>query len=301
MAYVTDAVDDVDELLTAIRNACTANGWTLSGSVLHRGAVYVELTTASGALVIQGGTGVDVGNALTGAGPAVARIRSLAAQALTYPMTVEVHILTDPDEVYVVVNYATSYYQLLAWGQSDAPGLSGTGVWYHGSVSSVYGEGSYSAGPAGGAISNAWNASPAAHPAFWVVDVNAGAACNSFIHGDVDARGWHGTAAAGIASSFCYVAPLIGIQPNLWNGEAILLPFPIYVPRSAGSKYSMVADLKHVRHCRVDNHEPGDIVTLGTDQWKVYPWYLKNSAFPSGGTRSTHSGCLGFAVRYTGP
>lgn len=303
MAYATGSVADLAALLAFIQSTLTANGWTLSGEVLHKGTCYVRVRISSARIGVLGGNGIDGGNNLTGAGPREVYLGAVGGQALTYPMTVEIHVNTSPDEVYIVGNYATSYYNWAAWGVSDVSGLTGTGNWYHATRNDyAFGDQNYYSTPDGGTIAAILPPSTGACPLFYTTggydNLNT-----SFIHGDVDSRGWHGlTNAAGFASSWTYNAPLLSLQPNTWNGETILLPYPVYVPRTSGSKVTLVADLKHIRACRIDYHEPGDIITLGADKWKLYPCYRKDATNRNGNSSgATHSGTLAYAVRYTGP
>ena len=307
MAYVTAVVSDLAGLLAFIRNACTANGWTLSADVLWKGNTYVEIK-ADGVIgiSIKGGTGKDGSNLLTGGGPNYAYLGAVAAQAFTFPMTVEAHINATPDEVYVVCNFSTSYYESLAFGISDVPGLTGSGVWYYATRYELQGSDQYKTSAGGFYNGASFGAHPDGGPMFACYAGEGGSVdngvTNSFIHADLDGQGWAATAgAASFPSSNRFLSPLLASLPNAWNGESVLLPFAVYGARSSGSKYSLVADLKHIRHCRIDYLDPGEIITLGSDSWKVYPWFRKNAATPGGGAGLTHSGTLAFAVRYTGP
>jgi len=59
-------------------------------------------------------------------------------------------------------------------------------------------------------------------------------------------------------------------------------------------------DLQNARTLRVDNYDPGQIITLGDDQWRIYPFYRKNADQRDGTTSSggDHSGTMGWAIRY---
>src|SRR5512139_2715813 len=127
MAYVTASVSSRADLLTFIQNACTANGWTLSGSIIHKGNVHIRILDDGTRLNIRAGTGKDGSNNLTGACANDSRLADyLNPGAVAYPLIAKAHINTNPDEVYIVINYSVSYYQFAAWGQSDVPGLTGT-------------------------------------------------------------------------------------------------------------------------------------------------------------------------------
>lgn len=303
MAYVTGLVSNLTDLVVAIRDACTDNGWAAAGDVLYKDNVHVRIQLSGSVVTFLGGTGVDGSNNLTGAGPNVVRIRELA-QAFTYPMTYEVHILTDPDEVYVIVNYAVDFYQWAAWGQSTVEGLPGTGVWYAASChASNVGTGVAinASGSQLGIASSAHN-----HPALLSTSSasggNAANTQNGYVQHGIDGEDWNVASPAGGNGLHGYTAldPLLSLLPSTWNNQTILLPVVAYRVR-ASSKVALLADLAHARHCRIDYHDPGDIITLGTDRWRLYPCYSKNASARNGGNGIQHSGTMGFAIRYTGP
>lgn len=300
MPYVSGTAADITALMDNIRTACTDNGWTLSGSVLHKGACYVKSAVVSGLIEWTGGTGKDGSNNLTGAAPRAARTGSFLSNAIAYPVNYEVFIFSDPDEVVAVVNYSTDFYQYVMFGLSDVANLPGAGVYFAASRfwnAGVTSASEFISAPGGSSLSSAYQGGPP----FQTVSV-ANNVQNSFIYHGFDGGGWStdSTTGTGYPTSFQAVAPLLSLLPSAWNSETVLLPFPIYLNRTTGNKVSLVADLKNIRHCRIDNHAPGDIVTLGTDEWKLYPWYKKDAANRNGGSGVMHSGTLAFAVRYDG-
>jgi len=110
-----------------------------------------------------------------------------------------------------------------------------------------------------------------------------------------DWRTYVGSSRVGITA----LRPLLEIQPNSWNSEAVLLPIREYFKRSE-NKVSLIIDLEHARHTRIDNYEPGQIITLGNDRWMIFPWTQKNTNSRNGGTAIDHSGTFGWAIRYEG-
>lgn len=92
----------------------------------------------------------------------------------------------------------------------------------------------------------------------------------------------------------------MGLLPNRWNSEAVLLPIRGWKVRPE-NKITLTLDLEHARWTRVDNYEPGQLISIGPDRWKIFPCYRKNAAARDGGTGIDHSGTLGWAVRYEGP
>lgn len=301
MAYVTGTASNITDLRVAILNACTANGWTLSGDVLHKGTAYFRLQISSGRLTILGGTGKDGGNILTGGASQVSSIGDFAAPAaISFPVVYHVHIETAPDEVYVFANHSTDYYQFLALGQSTLP-LPGTGNWFGASAGPTSTGGICILPYSGGVFTNGRPSGAL----FWVGESFQSATVTTcFVHHGLEGgSGWSGVdrldVINGKATAIPAITPLVGISPNNYNGESILLPIPVVVGRASGL-FSLVAQPKHARFIRLDNHAPGEILTIGGDQWKVYPWFKKDLANRNGAsTEIFHSGTFGAAIRYT--
>jgi hypothetical protein len=310
MAYVSGTANDLAALRTAIINACTANGWTLNGSVLSKGALYLSIAVNGNYLDIQGGTGIDGNNALTGAAPAASRIGSVGGStqwmaALTWPVAYEVFIGAAPDEVYVVVNYSATRYQWLAWGKSTVS-LPGTGMWVSGSYEGGRTTFQRGFGITCQAFDNAgdpfgYRGSYYPCPALFHANYNFSGPQGEYVNTGLGGpNGWNDDT-SDVISAAKYRAPLDKILPSAWNSETVLLPIQPYSGAYGSSKVAMVADLQHARACRIDNLAPGEVITLGSDRWKAYPWYLKDTTVPAGGSSIYSTGCLGWAIRYDGP
>jgi hypothetical protein len=292
MAYVTGTANSLADLLTAVQNACTGNGWTLSGNVLHKGTCYVELMVSGSLITLRGGTGVDGSNNLTGATDQTTGQLGVALKsiAFTFPMTYEIFIGTSPDEVYVVVHYAVSYYQQIAWGQSAMPGLTGSGNWYCGpqKIGSDYGMTS----------NGEYGASGNAGVSLFFRHKYVSMAISMGVDHSLDAPTW---LTEGAARDFMSIAMR---QPNQWNGEAVLHPVRVYASRPSGF-FSPVLECAHARFVNMASLADGQIITLGSDRWKVYPWFARGLAYRNLDTNfnvtGTFSGVFGHAFRYDGP
>ncbi|WP_236173610.1 hypothetical protein [Pseudomonas pseudonitroreducens] len=297
MAYVNGSAGSLESLRQSLFDACTANGWSLAGSVLFKGSIYMQVLVQGAYLTIQGGTGVDGSNALVNPAPNYSRIGLLAGQALTWPMAYEVFIGSAPDEVYLVVNYNVDCYQYLAFGGSSMSGLPGTGAWFSASVAqTVQYIGIY---PYGGARPGFPNGSAPAM--FHVTNTDGGGIVqNSFIHHGFDSKTWTDANYTNGANAINAAVPHVLRLPNAWNSEGVLVPIQVHIFRPE-SKVTLVADLKNARYTRVDNYDPGQIIPLGPDRWKIFPWYRKNAAVRDGGDGINHTGTMGWAVRYDGP
>jgi hypothetical protein len=86
---------------------------------------------------------------------------------------------------------------------------------------------------------------------------------------------------------------------NQWNGQTLLVTIELQF--NALSNFKMyLGFIEHIRFVRTDNYNINDIITIGSDQWKVFPMCKKNSAIREGNSSGTGlSGTIGFAVRYT--
>jgi len=295
MGYHTGSAADITAVRDALVTACVADGWSwdAGSAVLSRGTVFVVLQVSGGYLTLLGRTAAGSGNA-----PTVVRIGQIGARPLTFPLTY--HAFVFDDEVYLVVRYSIDWFQWMTFGKSTLSGLPGTGTF-------VGATGGATAGasvelfitPTSGGTVGLDNGTSGA--LFWATVAITPSAENCYVHHDLDGRGWQltdpaGSYMVGIADS----VPLIGSQPNVWNSESVLLPIRAWAVRPA-AKISLIAELQHARYMRIDNHEPGEVIALGTDQWMVLPWYRKNSSVRNGGSNVTHSGTLGWAIRYEGP
>lgn len=314
MAYVTGSAADIDALLAALRTACTDNGYTLTGSVLSKGTLHASLSKfSSTALRLVGCTGHSSGTP-SGTGPQWAAVGGADAKftaplALVFPVTYHVHIGTAPDEVYMMLNHSTDYWQWLAFGQSPADGCPGTGNWYGGSRTEgqaiagntvhIYEHQAAGSGAGGNTTSGALFAQTLGYA--------SATGCTSYFHAGLNPllNGWSHPGCLGrteehVVDAWEYQRPLLGRSPSTWNGQAVLLPITV-VSRRPSTKFSVVGSLGHARYLRNDNLADGEIITLGTDEYRVYPWVKKNAAVRIAGYDVQHSGTFGVAIRYDGP
>lgn len=296
--YASATVNTFADLLAALRAACVTAGWTLTGNVLAKDGCFVETGSAADALSVRGGTGQSSG-ALTGPGPATCWLRApRTADVMTFPVTYHLHVLSEPDEVYLVMNWNLVYWQTLAFGKSPVPGLPGSGNWYTASASTNSAVANLAIGLS--ASTNFLGNGVLCPAPFWGT-VNAGNSANSFVHHGLDAGQWSGLNSndhkGEVASARSQVVPMLSASPNAWNGQACLIPILPTVGRSS-NMVSIALNLAHARYLRNDNLADGQIVPIGTANWKTYPLYRKSTALPTGDV--SHSGTLGLAVRFDG-
>lgn len=311
MAYTTGSAANFSAVKTALVNACTSDGWTENTdaegkTVLSKSGMYVRLEFVSysdsnfadgtrDVLEVLGRTGVDTGDTPEKVSIGDWRTnKDVDSQNTMYPVDfpVDYFIFIFTNEVFLVIGY-NNRYQFLSFGQSDQAGLPGTGNWIAGS----FGGNTYrrnhpyitsDQGGAGSALPSM--------ALFWNTDTSSDKA--GWLHHQLDTENpWSLAPDGNETVGIRYLTELIDTQPNAFNGESVLLPVRVYVNRS-DDKISQVCELKNARHMRIDNYNPEEILTLGPDQWMVFPYHKKNREDRNGGTDDT--GTFGWAIKYEG-
>ena len=296
MAYYSGSAVDMTAVRTALVAACTAEGWSWDSfaEVLSKGGVFVRLRAQDGYLELLGRT-----SASGGAAPGVVRMGPMISDAMTYPVSYDVFVFEA--EVYMVINYSVDRFQFCGFGKSTAQGLPGTGNW----VMATQGQTPPLVGFTITATSGGNNGYISGTPMpFWGTvrgSLSSGANDNWWVHADLDGMGWlPATNANASAIGVAAAAPLIGLLPNSWNSEGVLLPIRVFQQRSS-NKNSLTAELLNARWTRNDNYEPGQVIDIGSERWKIFPGYVKNITARNGVDRGFHSGTFAWAVRYEGP
>jgi hypothetical protein len=304
----------------------TASG-TTSGNVIvykphiiSKSGVYVKLFAINDDVLLRIGTGY-ASNDITGA---AARYVSMyggtstidgystgTIYQVTYPATYHVFVNTLPDDIVCFVNYNVSWWQWLMVGQGN--NLTNT---------LDPSDGKYQAGSFPWVLSRpdvhlSWNilvsgteqqGSTLDYPAhtpfpFWAQDNTSttGSLVNR-AQGDSVAYGgvWRETNASTYGQNTTnarrFASTFLNVLPNAWNDEITLIRTLILYPESS-TQFIYIAELPHIRFTRNDNYNDGDTITLGSEQWMIFPGLRKNAASRSSG--DDHSGTVAIAVRKT--
>lgn len=313
MAFITGIATSFSDLRLALINGCIANGWSNVGNILWKGNCFVELTAGTDYIQISGGTGQS-GGVLVEKCSQWARI---GGGFITLPITYDLHIFENPNEVYLVINYNVDCYQQLSFGSSNVAG--GNGPWF-----------------TAARCNKGWPNNDGINLSVYFYEISAGIKTNistnslglflrgayysysdeyssSFIYTSAPGTpGWYGYGSGPTSArlqnmgSATLVAGLLNCSPSAYNSATPLLPIKATIDMGSNGR-AVVVSLNHARFCRMDNIAPGDIISFGTERWKVYPWHRKNSNMRDGqwtGSDSAppnHSGTFGYAIRYTGP
>lgn len=322
MAYATGTVNSASQLKSVITSFCTSNGWSLSGNVLSKGTSFnILLAETSEIFSIQGS------NNSAGTLNTCEYKRYTYVTATSWPVTYFIQVNTNPDLVVVVLQYETDKHQQIIFGNiskinnSAFPG----GNWFW--ASKFYNPNLY-------ITANDINVALATNPRLELLDnTNMEVRCSiSSLGSNIPfARAFGGEYTSGVGGGCIHanglhleidgviwdsglnpipsnrtkvhfhnmIPTLLTKSPNTWNGQTHLIPVHIIFNANGGQMY--LGHVEHLRFCRVDNYNPGDVITLGTDKWKVFPWHYKDSVNRNGS--QSINGCLGtlgFAFRYDG-
>ncbi|MDR3055257.1 MAG: hypothetical protein LBU53_07630 [Zoogloeaceae bacterium] len=311
MPFITGQAGSLQGLLDALTTAITAHGWTDAGGgcytkdgcavrleLLNMGSFYGTTQYRFYVIRLVVGNGVSGGALVDGApiGQFIGEMEQNTGYGISFPATFSIHINQNPDEVYFFVNHNVTYWQWLAFGRSPVPGIPGTGNWSGGTrgapASGVYGAGKIAIyiTPTGGTGGTHYTTSTAL---FWDGNVNT-EAVTSIIHHGLSGDGWQSAPSGAVAA-----APRIEYGISTWNQGAPLIPIRALLARG-DTKNSIISELRHARYLRLDHYAPGEVITLGQDKWRVYPWWKKNITARNGGTNIDHTGTFGVALRYDG-
>lgn len=312
MAYFNGQASSFADLLNSLVNACVSLGWTWADSILNKGDAYIQLystetnTAAQGSgITAIGGTGKS-GVVLVNPSNKQPRIGRIGDGALSspinFPCDYNIHISND--EVFLIVKSNVDYYFYLGFGYS---GESGSGLWIAATTTKEYYDNTYSGGNGfqmylGGGGSATYRSVGSGF--MWRDSFRADYNNNNvmFFNGAwIQGGNYNGSGPEKGFNASIYISNLIGRMPSNWSSETLLIPINCYY-QVASYKVQLVLSVKTARYLRIDNHNPEEIIQIGTDRWKVYPFYRKNISQRDGSQASVnHSGTFGLAVKYDGP
>lgn len=314
MAYTTGVVSTPANLKSAIESFAVVNGWTLSSGTLSKGSVRVQMTTTTSVLEGSGINSAYYSDVfISGSRTSTFSTPDLCPQQArtrirdtAWPVTYWLFVNTSPDEIWCVVNYGGVYFQYISFGYLQKQGTWTGGDWFASSYGTNNAENgmadimSFTPTSSGQAYVHAcapfWGTynRPTLGDAYYNIR-------NSFLHCELEGHIWPGAGSSYVGRGSypffpTHAYPLHSFRPNTWNHQAVMIPFWLFFQGSDGYEIN-VGQLGHIRSVNVEFYNPGDIITLGPDQWMVFPWRIKDTVHPDGDTNS--SGLYGYAVRYT--
>lgn len=297
MAYYSGTATSYSDLLNALVNACVAEGWLWSDSILSKDNVYVQLNQVTYGIALRGGNGKS-GTSLLNASTVRPCFGNFGAtQQPSFPVSYNIFIFEN--EVYFIVKFNLTNYYYCAFGKSDIE-LPESGLWLcansNYNTTEVNNPRLIYLSSTNAGNNNAQSFVSPVLP-FWSRNYGSYSIYqNSTILTGLSGQLWAGSPPAAVGLE---LFPLLDRQPSNWSGESIFLPINIYQPMPE-NKSSLVCQFRNARLVRIDNYEPEQIVTFGNEKWKIFPFYKKNSSERGGGSAINHTGTFGWAIRYDG-
>lgn len=299
MAYETGVASSPADLVTKLAIFAAANGWTRnspsSGEVLSKGQVIAGLGTDASNVYARGATAVANGSAWsaqtgnpgysvtvnTGAGPftayhfytAVEESKDLLFAAIEVSSGVYRHLLIC-DLIkrgsYTGGAYVDGQYH------NTSTTYTNTDSSYH----TYLCDASHSNGPQNG---HAWCEFSGTASPNWMRVCDAG---------DFTAN----TRGTGTFRYSGKISTLIGIGWQRWNFRTPLWPAELFINR-ASSLRSPIGRVPGFRFCNLRNHTPGEILTIGGENWQLWPPISRADTWGSGSSSIPASGHYGYAIK----
>lgn len=277
--YQQTVANSPEALVDVIAQFASTAGWTvdrnnLVGSVrtatLHNSGTYIHLWNDADELFIRSSAGYDSGAAGSGQPDQSSSTAAIDLGAGPYP-SVYLFAADEPSEhVYAVVEKAAGIYRHMGFGELVKLGSWTGGTFFDGTRPS-----SSSADK-----DNPWDLRN--HPMFSGFDYLGGMNERGGVHCDVDSRVNY---FAPFASTSLTSAPVAqgtslgatrdgfyNFSINSWSGITPLMPIRVRVERASGF-YSDIGDVPAVRFLNMSRFQPAEEFVIGTDTWKVFPWW----------------------------
>lgn len=317
MAYQSVVVNSSSDLVAAIKNFAATNGWSISGDVLSKGDTYVKLQATSSTVVSLIGAKNNVFAGEEQSYQSVVRFT-------VWPSSMICHLIgfSNPDTLFCTMNYDVVNYLHIGFGKVVKYGDWVGGSWIHSSHGYLGLDNAlYSLVDGGGNVFYDSIGSPVEALPFWshqITDRWSGTAANcagSKIHCEINGYIWMppflngGAPSNDLDTKMVYgptiFTPIHRSNPNAFNGQTILTPFQLFIKGTDGF-FMPIGHLEHIRFVRLTNYNPGDVITIGSTQWKVFPAFAKDTNLPNGRMNSYSDGTIstglqGIAVKYDGP
>jgi hypothetical protein len=321
MAYETASATGPNDLLDKLRVFAAANGWTVDyhgprtnagGASQGNGLNALAITKAGVSWVIYHSTAVPSQGLSPGPflcaymhpGPWVAsagtdlqasRSQLAIANNLGGPY-VGYHFFTDSARAYlhVAVEVASGRFGHIMLGHLDRTAASGVAA-YAAALQWDYGQFDINQPTSGNAPFDSYSSGSAYHGG-GIIRADSDGIVPRYLRMNTqtstqaeEARGvWRLDTDGQIASG-----PIRMMAPSSLTGRAVLVPCMVSVSRGGNQNNQSILGAPYdLRLVRIDNLTPGDVMTIGSDQWKCFPVIRKN-----GGPGLENSLNWGYAYR----
>ncbi len=294
--YETGVASDPTDLLNKLRTFLASHGWTasvpLSGDVvLHKGAIFAGVDATATVWNTRGCLSFDAGLAYN-------------AQPNNSALTHDMNLGAGPFTAY-------HFFAGDEGGQEYAHVACeiSAGLFRHWALGSLVKSGTYTGGVYTDSTyldtsTNVINSSGSGEHRHICDSANTTKeGAHIWIDYDAKANNWQqlraydqttSTACLGSTRGQSLHIGLIAIGFQQWNLRTILFPMHYFANR-ASSLRSPIGRIPHMRALNIRNFFPGEIITVGGDDWMVFPVFQKQLTTP--GNTVPNSGLYGYAYR----
>lgn len=272
MTYYTGSATTHGDLLTAINSAAVTEGWVqdaFSGGYLHlhSGAAYIHYYGDSGSSIYcMSSSDYVPGQNLTG--HANSQLYNTVTDYFPGPFS-EYHLFVTSSYIHVVALTSNGYWRHLHCGLMDTSGTISSAVY---TQAHNYPTNNFS--PLLTA-SNDWNCVPFSSSQLYAIYQSQSGNRVLVYDGSsyIDTyMGYSANVSYGNRCSSKYFSKLLTRSPNVFNQQTILNPLlPSYEKTYNTGVYTPLGSFKDVRGIFMSNFRGGDIMTLGSDQWMLFP------------------------------
>jgi hypothetical protein len=296
MGYLAGTADNAAEIIAAIASACVLGGWSHVGDVISKGDVHTRLTTPlAGRIKVEGANDADFTDYCTWAGYVAIN---------SWPVSYRIFVNEDPDACFAHIKQADgATFQYIMFGMIE----NKVGDWVGGNFFCASRDASSDAldPDNNGTFTGSYITRSGLHGAPFASggsELSGHIPSPDGLHIELFDYNWADSSLDAPGTTHVewprFLNPLNLMEPNLWNGQAVMLQPHLYIAAEDG-RWSRIGTLPHMRALRLTNYETYDVVTMGEEQWMVGPWVKKDTTEPNAPTGEGHSGTQGFAVRYT--
>lgn len=305
MAYETASATGVNDLLDKLGIFAAANGWAIDYSgartnpggasqgnglnalAIRKGGLYFVFyhhtanpTTDNPAPRVYGYTYQGPWVASNGTDAQANRSNASATNNLVGPYQAY-HFFTDPAQTYlhVALEVVAGRYAHFGCGTMQSTGSGSPIVYVHGTYWT------YNATYINNATSNYH---------FYPFDAHvqqAGTTTGTQIRADSDgvvpryfslnnnetgtSWAWSGFRAS---SSKAYNFSQMQLRASSITGRTVLVPPIVTIARASSANRSLIGVPRDLRYLRIDNLPPGEVLTIGADNWRTFPVMRKNGS-----------------------
>lgn len=284
MAYETGNTTGNSDLLSKLSTFAQANGWSYGacsggGMVLSKNGVFTSITSDAGAVYMMGCTGYSSGstwNNQPGNSGRTAVTNYMGGSHKAY------HFFAGNTYIYVVVEVTTNIFRHFNFGELTKFGTYSGGAFVNGTRWStqasrpIYTHTEYANDPWG---------------FYQVVPFDGACYTNhssNHVRADIDGNSnkfWTlyraesgGEANSVVRSNTGLMDSLFDRSLNSFNQRTILLPIYVSVSRPAGL-YSLIGMAPDIRYLNMSNYNPGQTLTIGSDEWVIFPLVQKTNTW----------------------